>query len=185
MIILEGPDGSGKTTLAKHLCELFDLQYVRPPAAVLSSSNGPQTERGLIEWWLEELKRSAIRSYRRQVVYDRTTFISDPIYRLAMGGRPQGTPDEMGQGVYVLSGRYDLCIFCLPPFEKTLEAVHAEGRDKLPLPDEMLYNVWWAYHYFYELWKQFAFEETILYNWENRDRIIQRVKEALSRYGPD
>lgn len=190
MIILEGPDGSGKTTLAKSICTHPDFRdnamYLRPPSAVLSSSEGPVgSERHLIEWWLDQLIAVRSREYRRKAIYDRTTFISDPIYRLSYGGVPQGTHVEMAYGIQAIAGFADLVVFCLPDFDKTLEVIHAEGRDKLPLSDETLYTIWWAYHYTYQLWKEVAFDTVFLYDWTNGDQLWQAIREAMTRYDPD
>lgn len=71
MIILEGPDNSGKTTLAQKICREFNLP--------IHHSGGPSKNRddifrrhGEVMLHLEE---------RRAIVMDRAAIISDPIYR--------------------------------------------------------------------------------------------------------
>lgn len=165
MIVVEGPDGSGKTTLANKLCELYDLEYRRPPKAVLSSSDGPSSSgRELIDWWREELQKCRDKTYAVGGVYDRITYISDPIYRLAIGGHPQGTPDDMREGVHRLKNYARLIVFCLPEFEVTVTNVHIDDRPAFVIDREKLYNIWWAYHYLYELYKDDGYEYVARYD---------------------
>lgn len=184
MIVLEGPDGSGKTSLAELMQEELGLEYRRPPKEVLSSSQGPTGEpRGLIEWWLEELDKCQTQhNYAKIGVYDRTTFISDPIYRLAMGGMPQGTIKEMMGGVYYLANYAYVKVFCLPDFETTLLNVKREGRDKLALPDDKLYVIWWAYHWVYQMMSEADFEGTIKYDYTDDGHSRELVMEAVKKY---
>lgn len=78
MIIVEGPDGAGKSTLIKKLSE-----WTRMPIApkVVDNNTNPMTDlRTWVDAQLEEDKT------RWDVLFDRHRLISEPIYSLAIGG---------------------------------------------------------------------------------------------------
>src|SRR5438105_13425965 len=127
-IIVEGPDGSGKTTLANKLSDVYDLMYRRPPAATLSSTHGPGD--GLVEWWGSELGKTP--SHLNHGVYDRCFFISDPIYQQAQSDRPLLlSGHELVRGIMRLWNVEPIIIFCLPPFEVQLANVKRDERERL------------------------------------------------------
>lgn len=180
MIVLEGPDGGGKTTLAGELVREFHLLYMRPPSAVLTSDGGPVNPRGLAEWWELELI-DAKAGKRGQHVYDRSTYISDPIYRLVYHQRSGSTIEQMIQGVHYLIN-YALVIWCLPPWEDTLEALRQQNRENLKgLDEEKAEVVYWAYHYQYTLWLEACGNEDhcFLYNWRNGEELREVVKRWM------
>jgi len=74
MLIVEGPDGTGKTTLAQAIAEAHDMEYRRAPS--LSSLNGADWE--VYDWWKQQ-----IRENNPNAVYDRCFFISELVYQLA------------------------------------------------------------------------------------------------------
>src|SRR5215472_10794451 len=85
MLIVEGPDGGGKTTLAHAIADAYDLTYMRPPPELLSSSLGPGPGSGLHEWWVEQMRLPEKEHTRN--VYDRCFFISEAIYQMAQVDR--------------------------------------------------------------------------------------------------
>lgn len=177
MIVVEGPDGTGKTTLASRLCLELGLTYRKPPPEALSSTKGPQgsEERLLIQWWDRQLKEPA--AVQRKTVYDRTTYISDVIYRLAAGHLPQGNEREMAKGIQALV-TYGLIIFCLPRWEVAREQIYRAERDKLEgVDEERLHNIHWAYECQFHLYKEAAFDRVLRYEWDNYDRILEEVRE--------
>lgn len=98
-IIIEGPDGSGKTTLIEHL--------IRNHSWPVVFGEGPPKHPGEM---LERLKRFAQMAERTQdqvTLYDRHPSVSDPIYSTA-AGRSLLQPDYYNW-VYQLP---HLCVYC-------------------------------------------------------------------------
>lgn len=129
MLIVEGPDGAGKTTLVNSLCSFFELE-VRPRSS--TSDHGPVGELGD---WID-------RDFTSNVhvgVYDRHPLISETIYGPLI--RPSqsdllgmGPVEDLFEMLYSTSPL--LIIYCLPPVAavrvnvaKTHEATtaHLEG----------------------------------------------------------
>ena len=71
MIVLEGCDGSGKTTLAKILSRDLGLPIAE---RAVTSENGPPSKSELIKWTYKELADPTPK------IYDRFPIYSDPIY---------------------------------------------------------------------------------------------------------
>lgn len=177
-IIVEGPDGSGKTMLAKKLCLDHHKKYRRPSEEILSSSTGPSSS-GLFEWWDSELAESY--EYLRKGIYDRCTYISDPIYQQAQPKRPLLVSGEhLASGQMTLWNVEPIIIFCLPPFNVQLGNVKASGRDRLEGVDdhqlEKISNAYWAC---YGMWKNSLFESVILYDYSDGQLgwLLQRLSE--------
>lgn len=75
MIILEGCDGTGKSTLARSL----SMDLMLPVAErVVTSEGGPPSKHALQKWMYRELADPTIK------IYDRFPIYSDPIYSAAM-----------------------------------------------------------------------------------------------------
>lgn len=111
MIIVEGPDGAGKTTLIRTL----SLKYKLPVAArVVDQNTNPLTD---LRLWVEHnLERDKNDPH---ILYDRHRLISEPIYSLAIGGNRE----ERFWDVDWLRSQYaefyalkPLIIWCMPKF---------------------------------------------------------------------
>lgn len=97
MIIIEGMDNTGKTTLVNHLLGKFDLD--------VRKGCGPQGDQ--LEWVKRELKDPSERT-----IYDRFTLISEVIYGPICRGKsgiPQPYADHL---MHELLRRRPLFIFC-------------------------------------------------------------------------
>jgi hypothetical protein len=124
-VIVEGPDGSGKTTLARRMEADFNLEYRRPPEELLSSSTGPSP--GLLEWWREQLRRHD----RADGVYDRCFWVSEPIYSSVMLRPPLCSPVDIVRGINDLWVEGPLLIFCMTEEVTMLENTFLAGRPRL------------------------------------------------------
>ena len=127
MVICEGPDGSGKTTLAKRLADEFSLEYRRPPESLLSSTTGPSE--GLHDWWRAQL-RGSIKS-RKLGVYDRCFWLSEPIYAALTGRGMMVDGKTIAQGIHDLWAENPMIVFCMTDYAGMLENVYAAGRPRL------------------------------------------------------
>jgi len=162
-IIVEGPDGSGKTHLAQQLAATFDLEYRRPPAEALSSTTGPAD--WLPEWWNGQLALNP--TALATGVYDRCFYISDPIYQLAQVDRDLLLDGPaLRRGISHLWTIEPYLIFCLPPFNVQLANVHQMDRDKLEgVSDKALEKINNAYWAAAEMWWQALGGDVMTYDY--------------------
>jgi hypothetical protein len=138
MIVVEGPDGAGKTTLVKQLVEDFGLSLA--PRVVSA-----QAERMVdLKEWTEENLRLGWQAR----VFDRFNLISDPIYRACL---PTKTWDEQ---MYATGWWYDaitrfyalkpIIIYCLPPIETAVFNVQ-HGVDDNSVVQEEIMSIYYSY----------------------------------------
>lgn len=111
-IIVEGPDGSGKSTLVNHLQEKLGMGIARRAS---ESASGPVPD---LAGWHEDEKLRMSGSSSEPLIYDRHPLFSEPIYApLAREVRPQPPFDEPGwvslQRDYL--SRFCILVLCLPP----------------------------------------------------------------------
>lgn len=159
MIIVEGPDGSGKTTLAKWIVAHIGGHYCRPPEAVLSSRTGPG--QGLLQWWMEQFELD-----HHANVYDRCMFISDPIYSNVMHQEPRITVAQCIQMRDMFDNGVNVLIFCLP--EKTV----LDGEQLIGYTPEVRRAVEYLYELESHNWLSFV------YDWTNRDELEEFLDEV-------
>jgi hypothetical protein len=176
MIILEGPDGGGKTHLANRICEEFDLEYMRYEG--VSSTSGPDGP-AIIEWWDDQI------SSNKQKVYDRCFYISEPIYQLATPHRELiAAPVTMIHGILRLTNFTPLTIFCIPPWEAAIANV--SQRERLEGVDDLaLKKIHWAYHVAYALWSEALYHNVSHWDYTIHDEVLmlEQVSEYLRRFG--
>lgn len=177
-IILEGPDNSGKTTLAKLLAKDLDLEYRRPPT--LSSTKGPND--GVATWWEDQLQQRA----NEAAVYDRCFYISDPIYRLVSGHTPLRSAGHMMYGISRVK-ELAFLVFCLPRWSLSKALIEAENADGQGLQFMDIHHaeiVHWRYFLEYQSWFWVMQDRVASYNYEHdtpdKLRLLTfRIKEAI------
>lgn len=120
VIVIEGPDESGKTTLAKYFVDL--LQTLLPDTEV-TYARSPVKEHGWNHNLNHHLDRLAEVSNRDLLILDRTPEISEPIYGFLRDDRSEGWLSEVSQW-----GRHNiLLVFCQGPLHLEEPHVDAEG----------------------------------------------------------
>ena len=119
MIIIEGMDGSGKTSLAQKLS--FRLGNV--PIKRLVTSGGPTYYDLLVERTratLTELRNQVTRNQRPVVIYDRFPLISEAVYGTILRGR-NSFGDEWTTLINLLLALDPVVIYCRPRIESILQ----------------------------------------------------------------
>lgn len=129
MIIIEGPDGAGKTHLIKGLSERYQL-----PIAERVVSKGAEPLTALAEW----VERENAIGFQEKL-YDRHRLISNPIYSPILGKatHPQfsNLPWVMSQ-TRLLYALKPIIIYCLPPLEVVRENVFT-GDENIVVQDRI------------------------------------------------
>jgi hypothetical protein len=119
VIIVEGPDGSGKTTLVKHLAEKYDIPIGNK---VVGTDTKPLIED--LQNWVETNLKGGL----QWKLFDRHRLISEPIYQSAMRREAQPGFDDIK---WFTSRMIDFTrirpfiVYCLPPYD----LVHNNLRD--------------------------------------------------------
>lgn len=119
MIIIEGPDNSGKSTLAKHLSTKFNLPIIH--------SGGPAKSKD--EIFLRTV--DFFDDHLNLCIRDRFPCISEPIYTMLREGEPHFSGEILAVFLKSLIQYNPLIILCMPPKEKALQG-HQMGLFDTP-----------------------------------------------------
>lgn len=169
-IIVEGPDGSGKTTLVNQL--VIETKYKRAPR--FSHSTGGPME-FLYEATITDMK--AQRSER--LIYDRYPSISEPIYATTLEGR---TLDKRFHSPEYIQARQKFythahLIICLPPFEVVKSMV--QSSDQLEGVKEKIAELYGSYDIFAATIERIFPGKLTVYD-RTRDKLSELLKEINS-----
>lgn len=136
-IVVEGPDGSGKTTLIAKVSEWLNVP-------VFHTGGPPATKEEL----LDRIHR--IEAAQFDCVFDRVPFISEPIYRKA-DGKPMLIPEEeLRQGLVRMN---PTIIWCeLPTVQDMFAGISTEKKSHKS--DEHLQEVFRNYHRIAALYRE-------------------------------
>lgn len=138
MIIVEGPDGSGKTSFVRSLKNMTGLQLA---TKAVSSEMKAQVH-------IEDYIERSISLSLTHLIYDRFALISGPIYGPFFGMKPPNICFKDPVKFHTWLQRFRLArpliIYCLPPWD-----VVAENLQKTFQPQGVGMEVWegiyWAY----------------------------------------
>lgn len=122
MLIIEGPDGGGKSTLVHKLSH--DLRIPVAPKVVGSNT---QPLVALKSWTEDNLGKGF-----QEMIFDRHRLISEPIYAPAMTRTPQPEYCDFGwmyEMTALLYGLRPIIIYCLPAPHVVLANVSDESTD--------------------------------------------------------
>lgn len=145
MIIVEGPDGAGKSTLRERIQEDFNIE-LGPRAS--HSTNGPVpnltkwVDHDLMEWGSSPLK-----------IYDRYPLISEPIY----GTIVRGEVDDKFTSSWLrnrinLMRSMSLVIWCLPPLDVVRNNVHDPLDPQMNGVQANIDAIWMLYSMHASMW---------------------------------
>ena len=111
-VIVEGPDGAGKSSLIKIITRDISTLPMHPRDRASDSISGPVAS--LDHWVVDDLVNM---SSRRPSVYDRHPLISEPIYGPITRGKVPGLFNKrrwVDLGLGYLAA-YTVIVICLPP----------------------------------------------------------------------
>lgn len=118
-VIIEGPDGAGKTKLLHQLLNKYREYQIAPRAC--SSLGGPLSGEGMIAY---------LDLYGRLDghIYDRHPAVSGAVYDAVLS---RTTPDNVGmrlQGTFHWILENTKVIYCRPPMDVVVKAVHSKPQ---------------------------------------------------------
>lgn len=156
MVIVEGPDGGGKTSLVTQVCNEFGV-LVRPRACTSDNGVDPATLR---DWVDNDLSESGKAPSSDSWLYDRYPLVSEPIYGPLIRGR---MADGFADLIWLRSrlnilehDRHSLVVFCLPPEEEVMRNVnrsHGHGTKHLEGVHKNARAIYQQYLYLAVLWQ--------------------------------
>lgn len=111
MIIVEGPDGSGKSTLCEMLAARFNLEI-----GERSTKNRDEIYKSTVRDSYAAVGR-AVMGYEQPVIWDRM-FYSDPIYaKIVRNADPQFTHHQLAYLHELVNVMMAPVILCMPPLD--------------------------------------------------------------------
>lgn len=119
MIVIEGPDGSGKTTLIRELAKRLEL-----PIAGKVVNSDTEAEVNLREW----VDKNLAAGFQR-TLFDRHRLVSEPIYGMALHWRRNTHMDFWGDQGWLYSAMHEfrrirpVVIVCLPPYDTVMDNI--------------------------------------------------------------
>lgn len=126
MIIVEGPDNSGKSTLIKWILKEFPVRELK------HGRHGPPRNAFDIKIRTEIILNEAIRSrYKNGVIVDRFSLIGESIYGPILRGKDLWTeiPQDKIRLEGVLNTLNPFIIYCRPDEETILDMSHHQVKD--------------------------------------------------------
>lgn len=173
LIICEGPDNCGKSTLAKRIAEHFHGVYWR-----LTSGKGLSEHDAMRLYQQNALDNAEIniREMRRVVVLDRH-WPSDQVYGPVLRGRPSCSGIEMEARCATLDAVY---IYC---HRKNMVEEHAKSKDPdHPYEDSVYEQVVLGYdNFFHGLQQRRDVIGYYLNNFINREEQLKMFFEGLTK----
>lgn len=129
MLIVEGPDGAGKTTLVETLKAMTGFE-VAP--RVVSAETKALTD--LMVW----TERNVDEGFQEKI-FDRHRLISDPIYRFAIRAKQMDPRLYNIQWMSQMYGKFQLCdpivVYCLPPFGTVKRNLEGDENNRAVIAD--------------------------------------------------
>lgn len=173
MIILEGPDGAGKTTLIETLRERFDL-----PVAPRVVSKEAEAMVDLKRW----VELNVVSGFQN-MIFDRHRLISEPIYGAVLRQSFEPGFDDwrwFTLQCYLFYRRvHPILIYCLPPYEEVRKNVHT-GDDNKRVKDSIrkIYALYTAKAgYDHAMWGAQIYDYT---HPENLESIYKDIEVAIT-----
>jgi hypothetical protein len=143
MIIVEGPDGAGKTTLIKQLQEAFQKADIVLPIAPRVVSKDAEAMVDLKEWTEQNTRKGF-----QPMIFDRHRLISEPIYGPILRDYFEPGFDNFHWLDWQLTRLYEaepVMIYCLPPFHRVWENVRDDPENKVVAQFKVCRMIWSAY----------------------------------------
>lgn len=139
MIVVEGPDGAGKTTFIELLSRYTDL-----PVAPRVVSKNAEAMVDLRQWVHDNIQDGW-----QELIFDRHRLISEPIYGPVLRDEFEPGFSDLGWFYAMLEAFYKIkpvIVYCLPPFELVWKNVMSDDDNRIFHKNgRALRQIWSAY----------------------------------------
>jgi adenylate kinase family enzyme len=170
-IIVEGPDGAGKTTLVQELQHHFPKMELHP--RFCTSTGGPIAD-------LTEAVFRDVKTHPTHYIYDRHPVISEYIYNTSIPERAireSFLSEAMGR-LRERVARHSLVIWCLPPLDHVMINVLRDEEDGNQMSGvaNNIERIYEQYRMHRVLWPG----KSIIFDYTERDRSWDNLNYLLS-----
>ena len=146
MIVLEGPDGGGKTTLLEAITKRYP-DIVQAPRAC-TPVGGPVEN--LFDWATRDVDSWPLRPFS---VYDRHPLISEYVYGNSARKKPEKDfTTKKAATLRQVMYHQALVIFCLPPLKVVRENVQANAPEQMAGVVENITKIYQMYAFLARTW---------------------------------
>lgn len=158
MLIVEGPDGSGKTRLVNRLSERLEV----PIASKNSTSEGGPVQ-DLCDWVERDLDGRAFTfasgEGRWLSIHDRYPLFSEPIYGPIVRGKlPDGWNREWyTKWIHKFRLFEPFLVVCLPPLATVLKNCLDDDTPQMPGVRDRIEAIYWMYYTHHVHWTFFGY----------------------------
>lgn len=125
MLIVEGPDGAGKTTLVRELAQALDWPIADK---VVDSQTNALTD---LRRWTED----NVASGWQEIIFDRHRLLSEPVYGPILktsSTRPElYDPTWQSRMYHLFFDDEPLVVYCLPPLEGVLSNLDGDENNQV------------------------------------------------------
>lgn len=183
MIVVEGPDGAGKTTLINRLKEDLDLPIA---PRVVSKDAEAMVD---LRTWVEENTSKGF----QPLIFDRHRLISEPIYGTILRDTLEPGFDDklwLHNMLYRFYAVQPVIIYCLPPFNVVWDNVMSHDDNKIfHTKGKALQQIWALYlskaatDHVMRPRLTFFYDYTIETSLLKYNAILRNVSELLSKKG--
>jgi GTPase SAR1 family protein len=171
MIVVEGPDGAGKTTLIEMLVQETNL---RVSPRVVSKDAEAMVD---LKLWVEQ---NVIQGFQ-DMIFDRHRLISEPIYGPILRDEFEDGFSNLIWFQKMLNSFYKcnpIIIYCLPPFDVVWKNVESDPDNKVVAKEDTLRAIWGAY--FNKALTEYTLNRgTWIYDYSADDRGRKYIEQAL------
>lgn len=171
MIVVEGPDGAGKTTLARALSNIYGFRIEGKNKNDRSEPDGPPKRSAKERTW--EALGLAVAAHTPVVIYDRL-FVSELIYGPIVRHSIEFGSRERQQCELIFAALGVPFILCLPPKETVLENL-ARGEQYARGQQSEIYQAYESY------WPPLLNTEKYDYTRDGLEKITHRIDVYLER----
>lgn len=175
MIVVEGPDGAGKTTFIELLSKYIDL-----PVAPRVVSKDTEAMVDLREWVHDNVQKGW-----QEVIFDRHRLISEPIYGPTLRSEFEPGFSDLGWFYAMLEKFYSckpVIVYCLPPFSTVWENVMSSDDNSIfHTNGRALRQIWSGY--LNKACTDFALRNhTIIYDYTSDDPMfyVKRIQHYIN-----